>query len=110
MSADPIDVSSILTDQGGNLTIVWLDGGDEAEYSPNPAYPNGVDLVDNLEARSHCITRLPYPAPRCGSWSVTCRKCRKSVYVTTAGRADDPCSLSVACALSVLAQEANNDR
>jgi hypothetical protein len=93
---------------GSPLKIEWIEGDEDADHAVDPAYPHGRDLVDNPEARTHCLVRLPYPAMRSGQWRVTCGKCRKSVVIDAAGREDDPCSLSLACTLSVLQKEAGN--
>lgn len=90
------------------LKIEWIDAGREAACPPDPAYPDGVNLVDNPEALAHCVTLLPYPAPRCGLWVVRCERCRKSVHITAAGRVDDPRSISMACPTAVLAKEAGH--
>ena len=78
--------------------IKWIDHGREPRNPPNPAYPNGVDIRAGghvLQAR--CKTPLPYPAKRCGAYSVTCRVCGLKVAITTAGRADDPRSVELHC-------------
>jgi hypothetical protein len=79
------------------LTVEWIDAGREAQCQPNAAYPEGVDLLERPEVAAHCITLLPYPAPRCGLWVVRCPRCRKSTHITATGRVDDPRSLSMAC-------------
>lgn len=76
--------------------VTWVDSGLEPRCAPNPDYPAGIDLDCSLGARS-CKTALPYPAKRCGVYIVTCETCGMTVAVTTAGRADDPKSLRMAC-------------
>jgi hypothetical protein len=80
-----------------HLKIEWIDAGREPQCPADPRWPNGVELIQNEDAAAHCITLLPYPAPRCGVWSITCEKCGKIVVVTAAGRADDPHSIAIAC-------------
>jgi hypothetical protein len=79
------------------LTLEWIDAGREAECPPDPAYPNGIDLVERPGLSPSCRIAFPCPAPRCGVWSVVCTKCGRHVIVTAAGRVDDPRSLTVAC-------------
>jgi hypothetical protein len=79
------------------LDIVWQDGGREPTQRPNPKYPAGRD-VDISEGRlPNCTAALPYPAKRCGVYFVICDECGLRVGVTTAGRPDDPRSVTVPC-------------
>ena len=82
------------------FTIYWIDSGREPQCAPNPAFPNGVDL-DFYSKRvvQTCKVPLPYPARRCGAYAVRCLLCGYSVYVTTAGRPDDPRSVVLPCLL-----------
>ena len=77
--------------------IEWVDGKREAKLNPDPLYPTGMDLDLSHGGTPSCRTELPYPARRCGHYVVVCRTCGKSAGVTTAGRADDPRSLTVRC-------------
>lgn len=52
-----------------------------------------------IDVPESCRVALPYPAKRCGAYVVTCRICGTRTGVTTAGRADDPRSLTVSCKL-----------
>jgi len=79
------------------LSVQWLDSGREPECQPNPAYPDGCDLDASKGALLACTIELPYPARRCGVYVVRCRRCDHSVGVTTAGRLDDPRSLTLPC-------------
>jgi len=79
--------------------IVWHDAFREPQVAPNPAYPDGKDVVDpgwrpDLFA---CETPLPYPARRCGAYVCECEECGFRIAVSTAGRPDDPRSLKFAC-------------
>jgi len=77
--------------------VVWLDSGREPQCPPNPLFPNGVDLDSSNGADRSCKVDLPYPARRCGIYEVTCLVCGLTLVITTAGRADDPRSVTAAC-------------
>jgi hypothetical protein len=77
--------------------IAWHDSGREPQVAPNPAYPDGKDLDLTLGLMPRCCTPLPYPARRCGYYRLECRACGMRVAVTTAGRPDDPRSVTVPC-------------
>lgn len=79
------------------LRAVWIDGGREPRNPPNPAYPDGIDVDLSNGATRACSVQLRHPAPRCGTYLVVCRACGVRVAVTTAGRADDPRTVTVAC-------------
>lgn len=76
--------------------IEWIDSGREPQCAPDPAYPSGIDLVLTTSP-PFCKVSLPYPAKRCGIYVVSCEKCGFSIAATTAGRADDPRSLTIPC-------------
>jgi hypothetical protein len=77
--------------------IEWLDSGREPQVAPNPAYPAGIDLDVSGGAAHKCMTPLPYPAKRIGTYIIECRICGIRVGCTTAGRPDDPRSIVIAC-------------
>jgi len=78
--------------------IEWLDSGYEPVNPPNPQYPDGMNVNLALgPAAKSCLVQLPYPARRCGVYQITCRECEIKVALTTAGRADDPCSVRIGC-------------
>jgi hypothetical protein len=94
--------------------IVWFDHHREPQCPPDPAFPNGKHMqiltpvnatpsvrVDSptgvVSASGWCGTELPYPAARCGVYLVECQTCGFRCAVTTAGRRDDPCSISFPC-------------
>ena len=84
----------------GDFDVEWLDRGRAAEHPPNPEFPTGVDITVetfNRPARPACRTALPYPAKRCGLYVVTCRSCGVKTALTTAGRPDDPRSITIPC-------------
>ena len=78
--------------------IEWADGKREPQSRPDPKYPEGKDVVavKNQEAPT-CTADLPYPVKRCGLFMVECRACGFNAAITTAGRPDDPRSLTVNC-------------
>jgi hypothetical protein len=75
----------------------WVDQHRVTTYPANPSYPRGSSIDVALDAPHACRVQLPYPAARCGMWVVTCRVCGYAIALTTAGRADDPCSVRVPC-------------
>jgi hypothetical protein len=77
--------------------IRWLDSGREPQCPPNPDYPTGIDIIAATDAGPSCKVTLGYPARRCGQYVVDCTRCGALVVVTTAGRADDPRSVSFNC-------------
>ena len=81
----------------GEFNIKWVDSGREPKCPPNPDYPEGIDIPDSSGATLRCRAVLPYPAKRCGMYLVRCRRCGQTVSLTTAGRADDPRSITMGC-------------
>lgn len=79
------------------MKVQWIDGEREPQCAPNPAYPNGIDIDVSGRADKTCTVALPYPAKRIGSYVVECPVCGARTGCTTAGRADDPKSIKVAC-------------
>jgi len=79
------------------LKVKWIDGGKEPQCAPNPAYPDGIDIDLSEGAERACSTELDHPAMRIGHYLVMCRTCGQRVALTTAGRADDPRSVKLAC-------------
>ena len=79
------------------LRVRWLDAGCKPQYPPDPLYPNGIKVDLSRGASVVCEIALPYPAPRCGQWMVSCRRCGQVNIITAAGRVDDPRSVRIAC-------------
>lgn len=80
------------------MSIDWHDHGREPQCAPNPEFPNGVDADFRLDPREPaCKVDLPYPAKRCGLYVIECPDCGIRAAVTTAGRRDDPKSLTIPC-------------
>jgi hypothetical protein len=74
-------------------------GRGKAQCAPNPEFPNGVAINMTTGADdAYCGVPLPYPAPECGAWVVTCECCSMTVAITAAGRPDDPVSVLLPCA------------
>jgi hypothetical protein len=80
-------------------------GRGKAQCDPDPAYPNGIAIDASNPVvgqgphvfKPTCTVPLPYPAPERGDWIVRCQQCPMSVYVTAAGRPDDPISVTMSC-------------
>ena len=79
------------------MKVSWIDSGREPQCAPNPAFPKGIDVDVSGERLSCCTAKLPYPAKRCGYYLVECERCGFTCVVTTAGRPDDPRSVTVPC-------------
>lgn len=79
------------------MKVEWVDFEREPRCAPNPNFPDGVDADTSEGAMKTCIAQLPYPAKRCGMYTVECPKCGIKVGCTTAGRPDDPRSIKIAC-------------
>ncbi len=77
--------------------ILWHDAKREPQCPPNEAYPNGIDVDVSRKAKDTCKANLPYPARRCGYYIVQCSKCDSTIAITTAGRPDDPRSVTLPC-------------
>jgi hypothetical protein len=77
--------------------VKWVDSGHEPQCKPDPNYPKGIDLDFSRDDEPACTLPLPYPAKRCGHYTIRCKECGLSVMVTTAGRPDDPKSLRMPC-------------
>lgn len=77
--------------------LTWVDRGREPQCAPNPDFPDGTDADLTFGARPACRSALPYPAKRCGYYVVHCKRCKQTVVITTAGRPDDPRSITLAC-------------
>jgi len=80
-----------------SFKVEWIDSGREPRCTPNPAYPDGIDVDASFGASASCMKTLPYPAKRCGIYIVECEVCGVRIGITTAGRMDDPRSLKIAC-------------
>jgi hypothetical protein len=79
------------------IDIKWFDSGREPQCPPNPDFPDGMDIDVTVAGQKGCKTKLPYPAKRCGYYTVKCRQCGYCAIVTTAGRPDDPKSVKLPC-------------
>jgi hypothetical protein len=79
------------------FNVQWIDRGFEPRQKPDPKYPTGIDLDLSKGAAATCRAELPYPAKRVGFFQIRCDRCDQSAIVTTAGRPDDPRSVTLAC-------------
>jgi len=81
-----------------HISVRWLDRGREPQCAPDPEFPDGKD-VDMRTSAIHagCPVKLPYPAKRCGLFVIECKRCGLTVALTTAGRPDDPRSVTLPC-------------
>lgn len=77
--------------------IEWTDRGREPTGAPDPLYPEGVDLDCSAGRQPACKADLPYPAKRIGFYYVQCNTCKTNALITTAGRVDDPRSVTLPC-------------
>ena len=80
------------------IDVVFLDSGREPQCKPDPKYPDGMAI--NLaigKPGAKCTRNLPYPAPRCGSYIITCTICKFKAAITVAGRPDDPRTVTLPC-------------
>ncbi len=87
-----------------NFDIKWVDGNREPQCKPNPAYPNGIDIDCSYSRSPICKSDLPYPAKRCGIYVVECLECGQIMVITTAGRLDDPRSVTLSCEMRGMIQ------
>lgn len=80
------------------IDVKFNDSGREPKEKPDSKFPNGrdINLAPHALAKV-CCRNLPYPAPRCGTYSIRCRECNFTVLVTVAGRADDPRTITLPC-------------
>jgi hypothetical protein len=77
--------------------VEWHGAGRKAQLQADPDYPHGISVnLSDSDERS-CQVILPYPAPECGYWQVTCSECGFKIAISAAGRADDPTDVTIAC-------------
>jgi hypothetical protein len=80
-----------------SFKIEWVDRHREPQCKPDPDFPRGKDVDISNGAVAACTARLPYPAKRCGYFIVECHDCPTRLFITTAGRPDDPRSVKLPC-------------
>lgn len=80
-----------------SIAVQWFDGEREPQNPPNPAFPNGMDVDLSQGAKRVCKIELPYPARRCGMYLIACQACGLRIGVSTAGRPDDPRTVTLGC-------------
>ena len=79
------------------IDVTFLDAGREPQCEPDPNFPNGRLMDFGRPGMNRCVVELPYPAPRCGAWQMTCDICGLRLTITTAGRVDDPRTVALPC-------------
>ena len=79
--------------------VEFLDSGREPKCPPDPNYLQGMHVDMSGGASRACQGLIPYPAPRCGQYLISCHTCKTLVMVTVAGRPDDVRSVKLACKL-----------
>lgn len=79
------------------IDVKFNDSGRTATQPSDPRYPDGQDVSLAMMIQKVCCRNLPYPAPRCGTYSIFCRVCHFTALVTVAGRADDPRTITLPC-------------
>jgi hypothetical protein len=79
------------------LKVEWIDSGLDPKQKPNPKFPDGIDLDVSGGVEPWCKVKLPYPAKRIGHYYVECDICGTNALITTAGRSDDPRSITLPC-------------
>jgi hypothetical protein len=72
-------------------------GRGKARCAPDPLYPNGIAVPKPPGSSETCLIELPYPAPECGVYLITCKLCGSSMAITAVGRPDDPVSCHMPC-------------
>lgn len=79
------------------VRVNWVDKNRQPTGTPDPRYPNGRFLDMSLGARKTCTVDLEHPTKGCGYYTLECLRCHFRAVITTAGRADDPNSVKLAC-------------
>lgn len=91
-----------LEPKAADWDIRWVarEGGRAPRVAADPQWPKGKELKTYYAEFPSCRGELPYvmwPERGLGMLMVTCRKCGVVTAVTTAGRPDDPISLTQNC-------------
>lgn len=79
------------------IDVKFNDSGRYPKVAPNPKFPDGINASCAQSGEKSCTFNLPYPAPRCGTYSVLCNKCKFTAIITVAGRRDDPRTITLPC-------------
>jgi hypothetical protein len=82
---------------GSHFEVTWLGSGAKAQCAPDPRYPEGIDHDISRGTVNTCTAELGYPAKGIGAYIVVCKRCALRVSCTTAGRPDDPRSITMPC-------------
>ena len=87
-----------MSDAAERFDIKWIRRAPgPATQPPDPNFPFGMDHDFTRGSRPACRVALPCPAEGIGLWEITCKRCGFVVVCTTAGRADDPASITIPC-------------
>lgn len=92
---EPEDLISVAP--AAQFKVIWVDSGRAPKVKPDPRYPDGIDVNMTLPGQIGCRAALGYPAKRIGRYHIRCLMCDLRVAVTTAGRPDDPRSVTMPC-------------
>ena len=80
------------------IDVEFLDSGRTAQCKSDPAFPEGMSInLARKDDRQTCTRNLPYPAPRIGTYMITCTICKLKAAITVAGRPDDPRIVTLPC-------------
>lgn len=79
------------------MKVEFFDKGGRPKCSPDPAYPNGMDVDLSKGASLTCTAHIECPAPCMGLAVIACEKCGQRIALTVASRPDDPRSVKLAC-------------
>jgi hypothetical protein len=86
-----------MSDESKHKIVFQPSGRGKAQCAPDPDYPHGKAMPKLPFGQRQCYVELPYPAPECGYWMVTCEECKCAIAITAAGRTDDPISFYMPC-------------
>lgn len=80
------------------IEVTFVDSGHEPREKPDPNFPNGraINCAPNPLVKT-CTFNLPYPAPRVGSYLISCMTCDFRGVISVAGRPDDPNVITLPC-------------
>ena len=79
------------------IDVTFNDSGREPTEKPDPRYPKGIAVNLAAPGVPSCTRNLPYPAPRCGTYTIVCRTCGLSAMITVEGRPDEPNMITLPC-------------
>jgi hypothetical protein len=80
-----------------SIEVYFLDSGREPQCKADPRYPDGVHLNLAVGAEQKCTRNVPWPAPRCGTYVIECKKCGFKGAIKVGGSPDDPRIVTMPC-------------